>query len=77
MGDQNNCRIGLPLQFLQQIENLGLDGHIQSGGGLIGDQQIGVVGDAGADKDPLRYAAAELKRIKIDAGFRRRDFDLV
>jgi hypothetical protein len=37
MGNQNDCRIGLALQFFQQMEDLGLDGYIQGGRGLVGN----------------------------------------
>ena len=34
----DNGHAQLLLQILQQVQNLRLDGHVQGGGGLVGDQ---------------------------------------
>ena len=52
----------LALQRLQQLEDLRLDGDVERGGGLVGDQQVGLVGERHGDHDALALAAGELVR---------------
>jgi arylsulfatase A-like enzyme len=44
MGDQDDRRPHLAAQVAHQVQDLGLDGHVQRGGGLVGDQQFGDTG---------------------------------
>jgi hypothetical protein len=44
MGDEQNRHIKLSLKAFEQIYHLGLDGYIQSGCGLIGDEQLRIIG---------------------------------
>ena len=53
----------LCLQRLQQIEDLGLDRHVERGGGLVGDQQDRVAGKCHRDRGTLAHAAGELVRV--------------
>ena len=41
----------------QQIENLRLDGHVERGGRLVGDQQLRLAGQRDRDRNPLPHAA--------------------
>lgn len=41
MGDEHDGHPAFFLKLAQQIQDLSLGGHIQRGGGLIGDQQVG------------------------------------
>ena len=59
MGDKDDGRVGLALGHGQEVQDLGLDGHIQGGGGLIGDDHVRIVGDGDGDHDPLAHAAGE------------------
>ncbi len=50
----------------QQLQDLRLDGHVQGGRRLIGDQQRGVVGQCHRDHHPLPLSAGQLMRIGIE-----------
>ncbi|CAM5693360.1 hypothetical protein SVIOM342S_03321 [Streptomyces violaceorubidus] len=63
VGDQQDTRAGLGREPPQQVEDLGLHGHVERGGGFVGDQQRRFVGDGHGDDDPLALAAGELERI--------------
>ena len=65
VADQQNAQIALALQAPQQIQDGFLDGHVQGGGGLVGDQQGRVVGQRHGDHHPLTLAAAELMRVAL------------
>src|SRR5699024_10631117 len=39
VGDEHDGGVDLVLQMPQQVQHLGLDGHIQGGGGLVGDDE--------------------------------------
>ena len=47
---------------LQHVEDLRLHGDVQRGGGLVADQQVGVVGDGDGDDDALALAAGQFVR---------------
>ncbi|UGA37136.1 hypothetical protein JOS77_23880 [Chromobacterium haemolyticum] len=50
----------MPCFFLQvrdQLQDLLLDGHVQRGGGFVGNQQLGFAGDRHRDHHPLLLAA--------------------
>ena len=47
----------------QQGEDLRLDGDVEGGGGLVGDEQAGLVDDGHGDEDALALAAGELVRV--------------
>ena len=61
VGDQQNRHPQLPLQIAQQIQDLRLDRHIQSGCGLIRHQQPGLGRQGHRDHYPLLHAARELE----------------
>ncbi len=50
------------LQVLQQVEDLGLDGHIQRRDRLIGDHQLGVDHQRAGNADALALPTAEAVR---------------
>ena len=45
------------------VQDLGLDGDVERGGGLVGDQQVGLVGERHGDHHALALAARELVRV--------------
>ena len=51
MGDQNERSALLLHQLIHELEDLRLYGHIQGGGGLVRNQQVGVVGQRHGDHD--------------------------
>ncbi len=52
---------------IHQFQNLGLDGHIQRRGRLVGDQQPRVAGEGHGDHGALAHAAGKLVRILVEA----------
>ena len=60
MGDEQNRQTQLLTQVVQQVDDLRLNGNIQSGDGLVGDQQLGVHDDRTGDADTLTLATGEL-----------------
>ena len=60
VGDEQHGDAGLPVQLFQKLQNLGLDGHVQGGGGLIQQQQLGPCHDGRGDHGPLQHPAGEL-----------------
>ena len=52
---------------LQQAQDLRLDRDVERGRGLVGDQQLGLVGERHGDHHPLALPAGELMRIGIEA----------
>ena len=54
------------LQVGEQVEDLRLDGDVERGGRLVGDQQLRVVGQRHRDHGALPHAAGELVRVLVD-----------
>ena len=57
---------------LQQRQHLRLDGDVERGGRLVGDQHRGAAGDRHGDHHALAHAAGELVRIGVEPACRRR-----
>ena len=57
----------LLLQPLQQRQDLRLDGDVEGGGRLVGDQQLRPADQRHRDHDPLPHAARELVRVGVHA----------
>ena len=55
------------LQRFQQLEDLRLDGDVERGGGLVGDQQIGLVGERHGDHHALPLPAGELVGVGVES----------
>ncbi len=53
--DQEDGHAHVGLQGSQQVENLGLNGHIEGGGRLIRDEQVGAAGEGHGDHHPLLH----------------------
>src|SRR5947208_12689898 len=70
MGDQHDRHAEAFLHVLQQIENLRLDGDVERGGRLVGDDELWLAGQRHGDHDALAHAARELVRIIMHAAFR-------
>ena len=51
------------LEIRQQLEDLRLDGDVERGGGLVGDDERRVHDERHRDHDALPHAARELVRI--------------
>ena len=69
VGNEDNRHAHLLLQIVEQIENLGLNGHIQSGGRLVGNQQVGFIDERHGNHDALQLTAGKFVRILLHAAF--------
>ena len=67
VGDQQQRHPEALLEVLQQLQDLRLDGDVERGGRLVGDQQVGLVRERHRDHHPLALAAGELMRIGAEA----------
>ncbi len=63
------------LQLLDELENLRLDGDVERGRRLVGDEQLGLAGQRHRDHHALAHAARELVRVAVDARARIGDAD--
>ncbi len=66
VADQDERGAGLAAGGAQHVEHLGLDGDVQGGGGFVGEQHVGVVGDGHGDHGALPHAAGELVREAVE-----------
>ena len=57
VGDKEIRRTELVLKFLEQVQNLGLNGNIQSGDWLVADDQLGLQSERAGNTDTLTLAA--------------------
>ena len=62
MGDEQHGQAVAALHVLQQVQDLGLDGHVQRRHRLIADQHLGIERQRPGDADALALAAGELVR---------------
>lgn len=60
VADEDDGQSPLFLEPQQQGDNLGLDGNVQGSGGLVGNQQVAVLGQGQGNADSLQLAPAEL-----------------
>ena len=67
---------GVALQRAQQRDDLRLDGHIERGRRLVGDQELRPADERHGDHDALAQAARQLVRILLGAPFGVADADL-
>ena len=67
VGDEQQRHPEPLLEVLQQLQDLRLDGDVERGGRLVGDQQVGLVRERHRDHHPLALAAGELVRIGAEA----------
>ena len=63
VGDKDNGGINLRLDFLQHVNNLRLNSHIQRRGRFICEQNLRMVNNRNRNDNPLTLAARELMRI--------------
>ncbi len=66
VGDQQEGHAEPVAQLAHQIEDLRLDRHVERGRRLVGDQDVGFVGDRHRDHHALALAARELVRIGVE-----------
>ena len=75
VGDQEEAHAGFRLQLFQQGQDLRLDGDVEGGGRLVGDQNVGLEGQRHGDHQTLTLTSRELVRVFFEAGRRLGDAD--
>src|SRR5829696_199085 len=65
VGDEQVGQVPLPLEHLQQIDDLRLDRDVQRRDGLIGHDKVWVDGECPGHTDSLPLAARELVRVAV------------
>ena len=68
MGDEQHGRVALALEGVYHLQHLGLNGHVQGGGRLVGNEEPGFAGQGDGDHHPLLHAARELVGVVAVAG---------
>ena len=63
VGDEHVGQSELALERLQQVQDLGLDRHVQRRDGLVAHDQVGLQDERPRDADPLPLPTAELVRV--------------
>ena len=69
VGDEQDRHAEPGLEVLEQLQDLRLDGDVQGGRRLVGDQEVGLVGQRHGDHHPLALAAGQLVREGAEPGF--------
>ena len=67
MGDEQHRHAELVLQALDQLEDLRLDGDVERGGRLVGDQHLRLAGERHGDHGALAHAARQVVRVLVVA----------
>ena len=75
VGNEDDRRAGLGPQLAHQIEDLRLDGHVERGRRLVGDEQLRIARERDGDHRALPHAARQIVRVFVEAFFGGRDFD--
>ena len=73
VGDEDDGEVVALLDLVDELQNLGLDGHIQSRGGLVADQDLRVAGQGNGNNNALAHAAGELEGVLVEADLRLGD----
>ncbi len=76
VGDEQKRHAEPRLDVLEQRDDLRLHGDVKRGGRLVGDEQIGLVGERHRDHHALALAAGQLMRIALQPGLRVGNADL-
>ena len=76
VGDEQQRHVQASLDVLEKRDDLGLDRDVESGCRLVGDEQVGLVGEGHGDHDALPLAAGKLMRIALETACRIRNADL-
>ena len=75
VGDEDERRAGLGREAGDELQDLGLDRHVEGGRGLVRDHQLRLEGQRHRDHHALAHAARELVREALEPGLRLRDAD--
>ena len=77
VGDEEEGELELGARSVEQLEDLRLRGHVERGGGLVGDEHARTVGQRHREQHPLPHAARELMRVVAGAPVGAGDPDLL
>src|SRR3546814_8394439 len=77
VGDHDDGGAEIALQVGQQIEDLRLDGDVEGGGRLVGDQQVRLAEQRHGNHHALAHTAGEIVRVEDEALPGRGDADAV
>ena len=77
VGDHDERGAGVADELAQQLQDLGLDGDVERGRGLVGDEQPRPAGQCDGDERALPHAAGELVRVGVQPPARVGDADAV
>jgi hypothetical protein len=77
VGDEQQRHAVARLQRLQELQDLRLDGDVERRRRLVGDQEVGLVGQRHGDHHALALAARELMRIGVEPRRRLGNADLL
>ena len=75
VGDEQQGHAQLALEAAQEIQDLGLDGDVEGGGRLVGDEQARPADQGHGDHHALAQAPGKLMRILGEPALRRADAD--
>ena len=75
VGDEHHRHEAVGLLVLQEVEDLGLHGHVEGGRRLVGEQQAGTAGQGEGDHHALAHAARQLVRVLVEAPLGLGDVD--
>ena len=59
VGDEEVGEVVFVLELHEEVEDLGADGEVEGGDGLVADDHLGLEGDGAGDADALALAAGE------------------
>ena len=57
VGDEDDGEVTLFLDIVDELQNLGLNGHVQRSGGLVADEDLRITGQSDGDDDTLAHTA--------------------
>ena len=73
VGDEDHGRTRFFGELGQELQDLRLDGDVEGGSGLVGEEDLRVAAESHGDHDALAHAAGELVRVAVEAGDGVRD----
>jgi hypothetical protein len=65
MGDEEIGQVELRLELLEQVDHLGLNGHVERADRLVADNELRFQRERSGNSDALTLAAAELVRVAV------------
>ena len=77
VGDEEDAGVDAVAKVADELEDLGLHGHVERRGRLVGDEHGGIARQRLGDHRPLPLTTGELVRVGVHAALRRRDLDEV